>query len=53
VDWSHILKGLKANGYRGRLVVESVSETNKHMPSGRELAEACYRDVMDLFEVLS
>jgi sugar phosphate isomerase/epimerase len=50
VDWAHVLKGLKANGYRGRLIVESVSETNRHMPSGRDLAEACYRDVQDLLE---
>jgi L-ribulose-5-phosphate 3-epimerase len=53
VDWCHVLKSLKANGYMGKLIVESVSETNRHMPSGKDLAEACYRDVMDLFEVLS
>jgi sugar phosphate isomerase/epimerase len=50
VDWAHVLKSLKTNGYRGRLIVESVSETNRHMPSGRDLAEACYRDVQDLLE---
>jgi sugar phosphate isomerase/epimerase len=52
VDWAHVLKSLKANGYRGRLIVESVSETNRHMPSGRDLAEACYHDIQDLFEAL-
>jgi sugar phosphate isomerase/epimerase len=52
VDWAHVLKGLKANGYSGRLIVESVSETNRHMPSGKDLAEACYRDVQDLLEAL-
>jgi sugar phosphate isomerase/epimerase len=53
VDWAHVLKGLKTQGYRGRLIVESVSETNRHMPSGRDLAEACYKDIMDLLGALS
>lgn len=53
VDWSHVLKSLKGIGYRGRLIVESVSETNKHMPSGTALAEACYRDIQDLLEALN
>jgi sugar phosphate isomerase/epimerase len=52
VDWAHVLKSLKAHGYRGRLIVESVSETNRHMPSGKDLAEACHKDIMDLFGVL-
>jgi sugar phosphate isomerase/epimerase len=52
IDWAHVLKSLKASGYAGRLIIESVSETNRHMPSGRALAEACYRDIMDLFEAL-
>jgi L-ribulose-5-phosphate 3-epimerase len=53
VDWAHVLKSLKNNGYRGRLIVESVSETNKQMPAGPELAEACFSDVTGLFEVLA
>jgi sugar phosphate isomerase/epimerase len=52
VDWAHVLKSLSTHGYRGRLIVESVSETNKHMPSGKDLAEACYRDIKDLLEAL-
>ena len=52
VDWSHVLKSLQSCGYGGRLVVESVSETNLHMPSGVELAKACFRDISDLFEAL-
>ena len=52
VDWSHVLKSLQVNGYKGGIIVESVSETNRHMPSGAALAEACYRDAMDLFEAL-
>jgi sugar phosphate isomerase/epimerase len=53
VDWAHVLKSLHTHGYRGRLIVESVSETNKHMPSGRDLAEACHKDIQGLFEALS
>jgi L-ribulose-5-phosphate 3-epimerase len=53
VDWAHVLKSLKMNGYRGRLIVESVSETNRQMPVGGDLAEACFRDITDLFEALS
>ncbi len=52
VDWAHVLRSLRDSGYRGRLIVESVSETNRHMPSGRDLAQACSRDVQALFEVL-
>jgi len=52
VDWAHVLKSLHTHGYRGRLIVESVSETNKHMPSGRDLAEACYKDIKELLEAL-
>lgn len=52
VDWAHVLRSLCAHGYRERLIVESVSETNKHMPSGRDLAEACFKDIQDLIEVL-
>ena len=52
VDWAHVLKSLNTQGYRGRLIVESVSETNKHMPSGRDLAEACHKDIQDLIEAL-
>jgi hypothetical protein len=44
---------LKAGGYKGRLIVESVSETNKHMPAGSDLAAACFADVIELFESLS
>ena len=52
VDWAHMLKSLYRHGYRGRLIVESVSETNKHMPSGSDLAEACQKDIQSLIEVL-
>ncbi len=52
IDWSHVLKSLEANGYKGKIIVESVSETNRHMPSGAALAEACYRDTMELFKAL-
>ena len=52
VDWAHVLKSLKAVGYDGWVVVESVSETNRHMPSGRDLAEACHRDITALCEAL-
>jgi len=47
-----VLKSLNLHGYRGRLIVESVSETNRHMPSGKDLAEACYRDINQLLEAL-
>ncbi|MFH1763117.1 MAG: sugar phosphate isomerase/epimerase family protein [Gemmatimonadota bacterium] len=53
VDWAHVLRSLKTHGYRGRLIVESVSETNRHMPSGMALAEACRQDIRDLVEALS
>jgi len=53
IDWAHVLVSLKANGYNGRLVVESVSETNKHMPAGSDLAAACFADITGLFESLS
>jgi len=52
VDWAHVLKSLSTHGYKGRLIVESVSETNKHMPSGRDLAEACCKDIKELLEAL-
>lgn len=52
VDWAHVLKSLKSRGYAGRLIVESVSETNRHMPSGKDLAAACYQDVTDLLGAL-
>ena len=52
VDWAHVLTSLRKFGYQGRLIVESVSETNRHMPSGKDLAEACYQDVMDLIGAL-
>ena len=52
VDWAHVLKSLSAHGYKGRLIVESVSETNRHMPSGKDLAEICYRDIKELLEAL-
>ena len=46
IDWSCVLNGLREIGYQGHLIVESVSETNKHLPSGRDLARICYKDVM-------
>ena len=52
IDWAHVLKSLNTHGYRGRLIIESVSETNKHMPSGSALAEACHKDIQDLIEAL-
>lgn len=53
IDWAHVLKSLKASGYSGQLIVESVSETNKQMPAGIDLAAACFADVSGLFETLS
>lgn len=53
LDWAHVLKSLKSNGYSGRLIVESVSETDLLMPSGKELAGACYADITDLCKALS
>jgi sugar phosphate isomerase/epimerase len=53
IDWAHVLVSLKTNGYNGRLIVESVSETNKHMPAGIDLAAACFADATALFESLS
>ena len=52
VDWAHVLRSLKNNGYHGRLIVESVSETNQLMPSAGDLAEACFKDVHSLYEAL-
>jgi sugar phosphate isomerase/epimerase len=52
IDWAQIIKSLKRNEYSGRLIVESVSETNKFMPVGGDLAEACYKDIMALFDSL-
>ena len=34
--------------YPGYLIVESVSENNKDMPSGRKLAEICYKDALQV-----
>lgn len=48
VDWPGALKALEETGYNGYLIVESVSETNNDMPSGRSLAKVCYNDVMCL-----
>jgi sugar phosphate isomerase/epimerase len=53
IDWVHVLQSLKTKGYEGWLVVESVSETNRHMPSGKALAKACYQDMKSLLELLS
>jgi len=47
-----VLKSLRKHAYGGRLIVESVSETNKHMPSGGDLAEACFKDIQSLIEAL-
>jgi sugar phosphate isomerase/epimerase len=53
IDWMYVLKSLVKNKYSGRLIVESVSESNKHIYSGKKLAEACYKDIMMLFDSLS
>lgn len=53
IDWAHVLRSLQRSGYRGRLIVESVCETNRLMPGGFELADACFRDVQALFAALS
>lgn len=53
IDWAHVLKSLQRSGYSGRLIVESVSETNRQMPAGAELAETCFKDVTRLYELLS
>jgi len=53
IDWAHVLVSLEKPGYRGRLVVESVSETNRQMPAGAALAETCFKDVTELYEILS
>lgn len=48
VDWYGIIETLREIGYDGFLTVESVSENNILMPSGRDLAHACYEDIMSL-----
>lgn len=53
VDWSSVIAGLKAIGYREYVTVESVCENNRLMPGGKELAAACYRDMTRLFSALA
>ncbi len=48
VDWYGVIDALTEIGYDGALVVESVSEGNKLMPSGANLAKACMDDVKEL-----
>lgn len=50
VDWPAVIAALKEIGYHGYLAVESVSEKDAYMPSGRELAAACMRDVHSLLK---
>ncbi len=48
VDWHGVISALTEIGYDGALVVESVSEGNRLMPSGANLAKACMDDVKEL-----
>lgn len=48
VDWNGVISALKEIKYDGALIVESVDEGNKHMPSKWNLAKACYGDVKAL-----
>lgn len=48
VDWMDVLGALEEIHYAGCITVESVSETNLDMPSGEDLAKACYEDIMCL-----
>ena len=48
VDWNGVISALKKIGYEGAIIVESVDEGNKYMPSKWNLAKACYRDVKTL-----
>ncbi|NSW89263.1 MAG: 5-deoxy-glucuronate isomerase [Firmicutes bacterium] len=51
IDWREVLTALKKINYTGYLIVESVCENNKDMPSGRKLAEVCYKDVLQVQEI--
>lgn len=48
VDWNGVIKALQDIGYAGALIVESVDEGNKYMPSGHNLAKQCIADVKNL-----
>jgi len=48
VDWNGVVKALTKIGYDGALIVESVSEGNRYMPSYHNLARVCYKDVQDV-----
>ena len=50
VDWHGVISALDEIGYNGALVVESVQEGNKYMPSGANLAKACMDDVKELLK---
>lgn len=50
VDWHEVLSALDHVEYNGRLIVESVSETNRDMPSGYDLAKMCFEDVSALLK---
>lgn len=45
IDWRSVLAALQKAGYDGPLTVDSVAEGAPDMPSGRNLARACYDDV--------
>ena len=48
VDWHGVISALEEIGYDGAIVVESVQEGNKFLPSGANLAKACMDDVKEL-----
>ncbi len=48
VDWKGVVSALNEIGYDGSIIVESVSEGNPYMPSGRNLAKLSYTDVKDV-----
>ncbi|MFA6714782.1 MAG: sugar phosphate isomerase/epimerase [Victivallales bacterium] len=50
IDWTAVVFGLKEISYTGTLTVESVSENNFFMPSGRNLAEVCINDVKEILK---
>ncbi len=48
IDWHGVIKSLTDIGYTGALIVDSVDEGNKYMPSEYNLAKRCLVDVKNL-----
>ena len=50
VDWHSVIALLDSVGYNGPIVIESVSESNPHMPTRTALAKCCFDDIHRLMK---